>query len=137
MLMAVRVTVVALLIAICVATPGFFSLPNILSLLTTVSFMGCVAVGMTLITISGNIMSFSLGATAGAAAMAFIVAVNFGGVGIASRSARRRRLVSAAQGSRRLGTPTRSLSGSHLALIRCGGDLHQTFVGLFLGQERN
>lgn len=82
MLMAVRVTVVALLIATCVATPGFFSLPNILSLLTTVSFMGCVAAGMTLITISGNIMSFSLGATAGAAAMAFIVAVNFGGVGI-------------------------------------------------------
>lgn len=82
MLIAVRVTVVALLIATCVATPGFFSLPNILSLLTTVSFMGCVAAGMTLITISGNIMSFSLGATAGAAAMAFIVAVNFGGVGI-------------------------------------------------------
>ena len=99
MLMAVRVTVVALLIAICVATPGFFSLPNILSLLTTVSFMGCVAVGMTLITISGNIMSFSLGATAGAAAMVFIVAVNFGGVGVGLVAALAvAGLVSAAQG---------------------------------------
>ena len=99
MLMAVRVTVVALLIAACIATPGFFSLANILSLLTTVSFMGCVAAGMTLITISGNIMSFSLGATAGAAAMVFIVAVNFGGIiaGLAAALAVAG-LVNAAQG---------------------------------------
>ena len=74
---AVRTVVIVALTLACVATPGFFSLPNILSLLTTVSFMGCVAVGMTLITISGNIMSFSLGATVGAAAMVFIVALWF------------------------------------------------------------
>lgn len=96
---AVRAVVIVALTVACVATPGFFSLPNILSLLTTVSFMGCVAVGMTLITISGNIMSFSLGATAGAAAMVFIVAVNLGGIGIGLAAALTvAALVSAAQG---------------------------------------
>ncbi|OGA51199.1 MAG: hypothetical protein A3G25_01620 [Betaproteobacteria bacterium RIFCSPLOWO2_12_FULL_63_13] len=96
---AVRAVVIVALTVACVATPGFFSLPNILSLLTTVSFMGCVAVGMTLITISGNIMSFSLGATAGAAAMVFIVAVNIGGIGIGLIAALAvAALVSAAQG---------------------------------------
>jgi len=82
LLIAVRVAVVALLVGACLLTPGFLSAANMLSLLTTVSFIGCVAVGMTLITISGNIMSFCLGATAGASAMVFIVALNWGGVGI-------------------------------------------------------
>jgi ribose/xylose/arabinose/galactoside ABC-type transport system permease subunit len=41
-----------------------------------VSFIGCVAIGMTLITISGNIMSFALGATVGVTAMVFILASN-------------------------------------------------------------
>ena len=82
LLIAVRVAVVALLVAACLLTPGFLSAANLLSLLTTVSFIGCVAVGMTLITISGNIMSFCLGATAGASAMVFIVALNWGGIGV-------------------------------------------------------
>lgn len=79
-LLAVRTGAVIVLAAIALATPGFLSGPSILSLLTTVSFIGCVAAGMTLITISGNIMSFSLGATVGATAMIFILAVNVGGV---------------------------------------------------------
>jgi ribose/xylose/arabinose/galactoside ABC-type transport system permease subunit len=41
--------------------------------------MGCVAVGMTLITISGNMMSFSLGATTGASALTYVAALNYGG----------------------------------------------------------
>src|SRR6185503_4983590 len=64
------------LVAVILGTPGFLAGPSILSLLTTVSFIGCVAIGMTLITISGNIMSFSLGALVGATAMIFILAVN-------------------------------------------------------------
>src|SRR4051794_39331756 len=79
-LTALRYAVPAILIVVALATPGFLSWPSMLSLLTTVSFIGCVAVGMTLITISGNIMSFSLGATAGAAAMVFVLAVNAVGV---------------------------------------------------------
>jgi ribose/xylose/arabinose/galactoside ABC-type transport system permease subunit len=80
LLLAVRSVVIVALIAIALTTPGFLSGPSMLALVTTVSFIGCVAVGMTLITISGNIMSFCLGATAGATAMVFIVAVNAGGV---------------------------------------------------------
>jgi len=64
------------LAAAVLTTPGFLAEPSILSLLTTVSFIGCVAVGMTLITIGGNIMSFALGATVGVTAMVFILAVN-------------------------------------------------------------
>lgn len=76
----VRLAVLAALAVLALTTPGFLSEPSMLALMTTVSFIGCVAVGMTLITISGNIMSFSLGALVGATAMIFIVAVNFGGV---------------------------------------------------------
>jgi ribose/xylose/arabinose/galactoside ABC-type transport system permease subunit len=75
----VRAAVLAILVAVALTTPGFLSQPSMLSLLTTVSFIGCVAVGMTLITISGNIMSFSLGALVGATAMIFILAVNWAG----------------------------------------------------------
>jgi ribose/xylose/arabinose/galactoside ABC-type transport system permease subunit len=73
---------IAVLVAVILATPGFLAGPSILSLLTTVSFIGCVAIGMTLITISGNIMSFALGATVGATAMVFIVAANWLGFGM-------------------------------------------------------
>jgi ribose/xylose/arabinose/galactoside ABC-type transport system permease subunit len=75
----VRAVVLVILAAVALTTPGFLSQPSILSLLTTVSFIGCVAVGMTLITISGNIMSFALGALVGATAMIFVLVVNWGG----------------------------------------------------------
>ena len=76
----IRASVMIALGILALATPGFLSQPSILSLVTTVSFIGCVAVGMTLITLSGNILSFSLGAIVGATAMIFIVAVNWGGL---------------------------------------------------------
>jgi ribose/xylose/arabinose/galactoside ABC-type transport system permease subunit len=72
---------IVILVAVILATPGFLSGPSILSLLTTVSFIGCVAIGMTLVTISGNIMSFALGATVGVTAMVFILAANQLGFG--------------------------------------------------------
>ena len=75
----VRAIVLVVLAAVALTTPGFLSQPSILSLLTTISFIGCVAVGMTLITISGNIMSFALGALVGATARVFVLAVNWGG----------------------------------------------------------
>lgn len=77
---AARLVVIVALAAIALSTPGFLSEPSLLALSTTVSFIGCVAIGMTLITIGGNIMSFCLGATVGATAMVFILAVNAGGV---------------------------------------------------------
>jgi ribose/xylose/arabinose/galactoside ABC-type transport system permease subunit len=78
---AQAIGVVALL-AVTLGTPGFLAGPSVLSLLTTVSFIGCVAIGMTLITISGNIMSFALGATVGVTAMVFILACNWLGFGL-------------------------------------------------------
>jgi len=73
---------IIVLLEVIFATPGFLAKPSILSFLTTVSFIGCVAIGMTLITISGNIMSFALGATVGVTAMVFIVASNWLGFGL-------------------------------------------------------
>jgi ribose/xylose/arabinose/galactoside ABC-type transport system permease subunit len=52
-------------------TPGFLSVANVLSLINTAAVVGCVAVGMTLITVSGNVLSFALGVTTGCSAMMF------------------------------------------------------------------
>ncbi len=60
-------------------TPGFFSLPNLVALAASLSLIGCVAVGMTFITMSGNIMSFALGATCAATA---ILAAHFAQYGL-------------------------------------------------------
>ncbi|HEY1364721.1 MAG TPA: ABC transporter permease [Xanthobacteraceae bacterium] len=70
-----------ILLAVVLTTPGFLASPSMLAFLTTVSFIGCVAIGMTLVTISGNIMSFALGATVGVTAMVFILAANRLGFG--------------------------------------------------------
>lgn len=77
---AVRLGMPALLIAIALATPGFTTVPSITSLLTSISFAGLVACGMTLITISGNIMSFSLGVTVAGATIIFAAVFNAAGL---------------------------------------------------------
>ena len=58
-----------LLLIAALLTPGFTSRPSLIALTGTISLIGCIAVGMTFITLSGNIMSFSLGATCAVAAM--------------------------------------------------------------------
>jgi ribose/xylose/arabinose/galactoside ABC-type transport system permease subunit len=83
LLIAARAAFLVALAAAILLTPGFFLPANILSLLTAVSFIGCASVGMTLITISGNLLSFSLGITVAASAMVFVAAVNFGGTAFA------------------------------------------------------
>ena len=62
-LVAVRLLAVLALVGFAVTTPSFFTAVSLFSLLNTTSFIGCVAVGMTFITLSGNIMSFSLAVT--------------------------------------------------------------------------
>lgn len=74
------VALIALIVA-AFSTPDFTSRPSIYAQLTTMSFIGCVAVGMTFITISGNIMSFALGATAAATTLVFVGALD-GGLGL-------------------------------------------------------
>ncbi len=68
----------AAIVLFAVSTPGFLSTTSIRSLLTTVSFIGCVAVGMTFITLSGNIMSFSIGASMSATTIVFMLSVSLG-----------------------------------------------------------
>jgi ribose/xylose/arabinose/galactoside ABC-type transport system permease subunit len=74
----VRLVAYAALLIAAIFTPGFFSQTSLLSLATTMSFVGCLAVGMTFITLSGNIMSFSLGATLAATTVVFISALPLG-----------------------------------------------------------
>lgn len=74
----VRLAAVAALAALAFLTPGFTSGPSVLALLTTMSFIGCVAVAMTFVTISGNIMSFCFGATAAATSLVFAATIGWG-----------------------------------------------------------
>jgi ribose/xylose/arabinose/galactoside ABC-type transport system permease subunit len=78
-----RIAGLVLLAAAAFSTPGFLSKLSLLSLLTTVSFIGCVAIGMTLITLSGNIMSLCLGVTAAATTIVFVTVLNRAGLTIA------------------------------------------------------
>src|SRR6202021_652403 len=77
---AARALASAVLRAFALAPPGFTTVPSLTSLLTGISFVGLVACGMTLITISGNIMSFSLGVTVAAATVIFAIAYNYAGL---------------------------------------------------------
>ena len=66
------------LVAAAVATPGFLTATSLFSLATTMSFIGCVAVGMTFITLSGNVMSFCLGATLSVTTIVFMASLPIG-----------------------------------------------------------
>jgi len=59
-------------------TPGFFTLGNLQAILTSTIFVGMVAVGMTLIMISGAFVSLALGTTATASAMLFMATLPLG-----------------------------------------------------------
>jgi len=74
----VRFAALLALVAGALMTPGFTSRPSLLALVTTMSFIGCVAVGMTFVTISGNIMAFCFGATAAATTLVFAATLGWG-----------------------------------------------------------
>ena len=78
---AIRIAALLALLAAAVATPGFLTTTSLFSLLTTMSFIGCVAVGMTFITLSGNVMSFCLGATLSVTTIVFMASLPAGLVG--------------------------------------------------------
>jgi ribose/xylose/arabinose/galactoside ABC-type transport system permease subunit len=81
MLVAIRLAAVLALILATVGTPGFLTATSLFSLLTTMSLIGCVAVGMTFITLSGNVMSFCLGATLSVTTIVFMLCLPLGLVG--------------------------------------------------------
>jgi ribose/xylose/arabinose/galactoside ABC-type transport system permease subunit len=60
------------------STNGFLTAGNAKAILTASSLVGIVGVGMTLIMISGNLLSLSLGITAAVCAMIFLVALQWG-----------------------------------------------------------
>jgi ribose/xylose/arabinose/galactoside ABC-type transport system permease subunit len=70
-LVAIRAIAVLALAAVAVATPGFFTAVSLFSLLNTTSFIGCVAIGMT-------IMSFALGVTLSTSGIVFMAALPLG-----------------------------------------------------------
>jgi ribose transport system permease protein len=77
-LLLIRGLAILGLVIAALTTPGFFTTVSLFSLLNTTSFIGCVAVGMTFITLSGNIMSFSLGVTLSTSGIVFIAALPLG-----------------------------------------------------------
>jgi ribose/xylose/arabinose/galactoside ABC-type transport system permease subunit len=76
--LAIRVVAGGAIAIFALSTPGFTSPLSINALLNAISFIGCVAVGMTFITITGNIMSLCLGATVSASALIFLASLSFG-----------------------------------------------------------
>lgn len=59
-------------------TDGFLTLSNVRAILATVGILGIVAVGMTCITLSGNLFSLTLGATLTVTSMSFLALLDLG-----------------------------------------------------------
>lgn len=76
--LGIRIAAAAVIAIFALTTPGFWSPLSINALSTAISFVGCVAVGMTFITLTGNIMSLALGATVSASALIFLASLSFG-----------------------------------------------------------
>jgi simple sugar transport system permease protein/ribose transport system permease protein len=68
----------ALLVVATLNTPGFFTLGNAQAVLTSMIFVGMVAVGMTLIMVSGAFVSLALATTATISAMVFMTLLPWG-----------------------------------------------------------
>ena len=74
----IRLAGLLALAAWALSTPGFLTPLSVISLITTVSLIGCVAVGMTFITLTGNVMSLCLGVTVSCAALVFLATLGLG-----------------------------------------------------------
>ena len=74
----IRLALLLALAGFALATPGFLSRLSLFSMLSAVSFVGCVAVGMTFITMTGNILSLALGATLSATSLVFMACMTLG-----------------------------------------------------------
>lgn len=72
----------ALLAAVTVygaaTTTGFLTVSNFKAILTAASFVGIIAVGLTVIVLSGNLFSLALGQTAAVSAMLFLYSLQVG-----------------------------------------------------------
>jgi ribose/xylose/arabinose/galactoside ABC-type transport system permease subunit len=78
LLQAMGLAVAVLIIVAAVSTSGFLSWENAKAILASTTFVGMVAVGMTIIMISGSFVSMSLGTTATVTAMFFVFMLKAG-----------------------------------------------------------
>lgn len=75
---AVAGVLIAFFIFGAVTTDSFTSIQNIRAILVATGFVGIVAVGMTVIMLSGNLFSLSLGTTVSVGAITFLWALKLG-----------------------------------------------------------
>ncbi|MBL8582045.1 MAG: ABC transporter permease, partial [Rhizobiaceae bacterium] len=75
---ALMALVLAVLVWAALTTPGFFTLGNAQAILTSTVFVGMVAVGMTLIMVSGSFVSLALATTTTISAMIFMACLSWG-----------------------------------------------------------
>jgi ribose/xylose/arabinose/galactoside ABC-type transport system permease subunit len=59
-------------------TTGFLTVSNLRAILTAAAFVGIIAVGLTVIVLSGNLFSLALGQTAAISAMVFLYTLRLG-----------------------------------------------------------
>ncbi|QEX23721.1 sugar ABC transporter permease [Hypericibacter adhaerens] len=78
LLQVVGILALLLIVGLAAATPGFFTIANFQAVLASTTFVGLVAIGMTLIMISGAFVSMSLATTGTVTAMFFVFALQFG-----------------------------------------------------------
>lgn len=95
----IRLAALVGLAAWALTTPGFITPLSLTSLMTALSFIGCVGIGMTFITLTGNVMSLSLGVTVSAAAMVFLSSLAAGIVGACASAVLFGAMVSGLQGA--------------------------------------
>jgi ribose/xylose/arabinose/galactoside ABC-type transport system permease subunit len=62
-------------------TTGFLTVSNLKAILTAAAFVGIIAVGLTVIVLSGNLFSLALGQTAAISAMVFLYSLRIGLLG--------------------------------------------------------
>lgn len=79
-LAALAALALAFVLVAALTTKGFLSVANGKAILASMGIIGIVAVGMSCITLSGNIVSVTLGTTVVVTTMAFLAALEFGPV---------------------------------------------------------
>src|ERR1700743_3063407 len=68
----------ALIVFGAFATPGFLSISNLSAILTSTAFVGIIAVGSTLIMLSGSLFSIFLAPTTAITAILFMALLHYG-----------------------------------------------------------
>ena len=95
---AVKAAVLAVIAGSAILTPGFLTPASAIATLDHAALIGLVGLGMTFITISGNQLSLSLGATLSAAALVCVATTGLGTWGACAAAILAGILLQASQG---------------------------------------